>query len=351
MSEPGAEDNAGDPQLPEAEELIPQTGASSEESTDKAEDGKDPKDKKPAERPKHSTYRPSHKATFIGAGVVAVILIVNVVVIAFFVNNFNNENAKKTQDEVTLSPAVLETLGVSRNPVGTTGVELIVSPNAKFNGKVTIASDVSIAGNFKLNSKFLVNDASIAKLEAGNVSLTQLNVNGDATATNLILRKDLTVPGTSRLQGPTVMSQLLTVNNNVNVSGSMSVGGTLTVRTFQASNLVSDTTLTIGGHIITGGAAPAFAPGNALGSSGTASNSGNDASGTVAANVGSGAVPGIIGVINFRNKYNKTPHVVVTAVGSGVGSFYVVRGSTGFSIGVNTALAPGSYAFDYIVME
>jgi hypothetical protein len=125
----------------------------------------------------------------------------------------------------------------------------------------------------------------------------------------------------------------------------------LSARSFQASSLISDTTLTVGGHIVTRGLAPGVGPGSALGANGTVSISGNDASGTVAANIGTGGGGGILAQVAFRNQYGTMPHVVVTAIGAGVGSVYVNRSASGFSIGVNGALAPGGYAFDYIVMQ
>jgi cytoskeletal protein CcmA (bactofilin family) len=297
------------------------------------------------------TYRPSHKATFIGLAVVAGILLINAVVISFVMNSQAQDNSTGRAGEVTLSPAALDKLGVSRNPVGTAGTELVVGPNSRFNGKVTVASDVSIAGQLKLSSKFSAADASLAKLQAGDTSLNQLNVNGDATATSLNLRKDLAVVGATRLQGPVTISQLLTVSGSMNVSGNLAVGGVLSARGFQASSLVSDTTLTIGGHMISRGAAPSVGPGSAVGSNGTVSISGNDASGTVAANVGTGGGNGILAQVAFRQQYGSTPHVVITAVGTGAGSIYVNRSVGGFSIGVSNALAPGGYTFDYIVMQ
>jgi hypothetical protein len=302
-------------------------------------------------RARHITYRPSHKATFVGLTVVVAILAINVGIITFVVRGQSQANAEGVQSEVTISPGVLNTLGVSRNTVGDSGAELVVNPNSRFNGKVVIGSDVSVAGELKLNSKFSASEASLAKLEAGDTSLSQLNVNGDGTVSNLNLRKDLAVVGTTRLQGPVTISSLLTVSNNLNVVGNLAIGGTLSARGFQASSLVSDTTLTIGGHVITRGTAPAVGPGNALGNNGTVSISGNDASGTVAANIGTGASGGINSYVAFRQQYSSTPHVVVTAVGAGVDSVYVNRSVGGFSIGVNGPIAPGGYAFDYIVMQ
>ena len=306
---------------------------------------------KASKRLHRGTYRPSHKATFIGLAVVVAILAVNAGIIAFIIKGQAKTTSQANQGQVTLSPAVLNKLGVSRNTVGDLGQELTVGPDARFNGTVKVGGDVSIAGQLQLNSKFSANDASLTNLQAGNTSLAQLNVNGDGTVSSLSLRKDLAVAGLTHLQGPVTMSQLLTVNNNVNISGSLAVGGTLAVNTLHVSSFVADSTVTIGGHIITRGSAPGVGPGSALGANGTVSISGNDASGTVAANIGTGAGSGIVANVAFRTQYSNIPHVVVTAIGGGVGSVYVNRSAGGFSIGVNGPLAPGGYAFDYIVMQ
>lgn len=300
---------------------------------------------------RHGAYRPSHKATFIGLSVVVAILAVNAGVIAFVLRDQTGNSDVSNRETVTLSSESLDKLGVSRDPVGSAGTELTVGPNAKFSGTVTVGSDVSIAGQLKLNSKFSANDASLTKLQAGDTSLQQLNVNGDGTLSNLNLRNDLTVVGATRVQGPMTLSQLLTVNNSVNISGNLAVGGTLSARGFQASSLISDTTLTIGGHIITRGAAPGVSPGGALGSNGTISISGSDAAGTVGVNMGVGGGNGIVATVTFRQPYSSTPRVVVTGIGAGMGSLYVFRSSTGFSIGVQGAVSPGGYAVDYIVMQ
>ena len=299
----------------------------------------------------HGTHRPSHKATFIGLSVVVAILAVNAGVIAFVLRGDGDGGVNANRETVTLSSADLDKLGVSRDGVGNAGTELTVGPDARFNGTVTVGSDVSIAGQLRLNSRFSANDASLTRLQAGETSLEQLNVNGDGTLSNLNLRNDLTVVGTTRVQGPMTLSQLLTVNNSVNISGNLAVGGTLSARSFQASSLVSDTTLTVGGHIITRGAAPGVSPGTALGSNGTVSISGSDAAGTVGVNFGVGGGNGILATVTFRQPYSVTPRVVVTGVGQGMGSLYVFRSATGFSIGVQGAVSPGGYAVDYIVMQ
>lgn len=302
-------------------------------------------------RLRRGTYRPSHKATFIGLAVVVGVLALNAGVIYFILQGQNSSSSDINQNEVTLSTADLDKLGVSRNPVGNTGQELVVGPNARFSGNVIIGNDVSVAGQLTLNNKLSASDVSVTNLQAGDTSLNSLNVNGDGTVNTLNLRNELAVVGASRLQGPVTISQLLTVNNSVNIIGNLAVGGTISVRNFQASSLVSDTTLTIGGHIITRGSAPGLSAGGALGSNGTVSISGNDAAGTVAANIGVGASSGIVATVTFRKSYASTPRVVVTPIGAGINGVYVNRSANGFSIGVNSAMGPGGYAFDYIVMQ
>lgn len=334
--------SSSEPPVPEV--LKAQSDDASQEQSTTTESSAPAVTHRPRPQIHRMTYRPSHKATFIGLGVVVVILAINAVIISFVVQGQNTANAEGSQSDVTISPAVLDTLGVSRNSVGNLGTELVVGPNSKFDGKVTIGGDVSVGGELKLNGKLSVSDATLTSLQAGNTSVNRLDVNGDANASNLTLRQNLAVAGTSNLQGAVTVGQTLTV------AGNLTVGGALAVRAFQANTLTSETTLTIGGHVITRGLAPTIAAGGALGSNGTVSISGNDVSGTVAVNVGTGAVGGILAQITFRTQYTNTPHVVITPVGRG-GSFYINRTSTGFSIVSTGALSPGGYAFDYIVMQ
>lgn len=305
---------------------------------------------RPKKALKRTTYRPSHKATFIGLAVVAGVLALNGAIIGWLVNAQQAAGVEQSNDTVTLSAETLEGLGVSRNPVGNLGSELTVGPNATFNGKVTMGSDLSIGGQLQLKGDFSANSANFTKLQAGETALQQLNVNGDTTTTNLNIRTNLAVAGNTTLQGPVTMAQLLTVNNSLNVAGNVAVGGTLSARNFQANSLTSGSTLTVGGHIITSGNAPNVGRGGATGNNGTVSISGNDASGTVAVNTGTGAGNGLLAQISFKNQYGNIPHVVITPVGQ-YASVYVTRTIGGFNIYSADAMAPGGYAFDYMVMQ
>mgnify|MGYP000966255740 CR=1 FL=1 len=299
---------------------------------------------------KRTTYRPSHKATFIGLAVVAGVLAINGAVVAWLVNAQQAASVEESKESVTLSAETLDGLGVSRNPVGNLGAELTIGPDTTFNSKVTMGSDLTVGGKLQLKGDFSANSATFTKLQAGDTALQQLNVNGDGTVTNLNLRKNLAVAGNSTFQGPVTMAQLLTINNSLNVAGNVAVGGVLSARNFQANSLTSGSTLTIGGHIITNGNAPNVGRGGAVGSNGTVSISGNDASGTVAVNTGVGAGNGLLAQVSFKSQYGNIPHVVVTPVGQFV-QVYVTRTIGGFNIYAAGAMSPGGYAFDYMVMQ
>lgn len=300
-------------------------------------------------RPRRGTYRPSHKATFIGLAVIIAILAINAGIIVFVVKGQAKTNATlATQGQVTVNQAALDKLGVNRIPVGDQGIQLTVNPNAKFNGNVQIGGNVTIGGQFSLNQPLSANSATFTSLKAGKTAVSELNINGDATASNLNLRKDMTVVGTSRLQGPVNMSSLLTAAG-INVTGNLSVGGVLAVNSFHASTLTVDGNMTIGGHVVTRGSSPGVTRGGAVGSSGTVSISGNDASGTVAVNAGVSATTGEVACVSFHRNYSNTPHVIITA--SAPLNAYVSRNAAGFCIYVGDAMSPGGYAFDYIVQQ
>lgn len=303
----------------------------------------------PSRRIGGRTYRPSHKATFIGIAVIIAILAINIVVIGFFLQPHTTASAQK--NDVTLSTDTLGKLGVNRDVSGNSGTQLTINPNAKFNGTVTVAGDENVAGQFKLNGAFTANSASFAKLQAGDTGLNSLNVNGDGTVSNLNLRKDLAVAGTVHVQGASTFSGIVTVNNNLNISGNIAIGGTFSSKAVEGSSVVADSILAIGGHVVTRGSAPGVGSGSGVGANGTVSISGNDAAGTIAVNTGTGAGNGVLAQVSFRTAYANTPHVVVTPIGAAVPGLYVNRTSYGFSISASGGMSPGGYAFDYWVVQ
>ncbi|NCU37605.1 hypothetical protein EOL96_00885 [Candidatus Saccharibacteria bacterium] len=294
---------------------------------------------------RRTSYRPSHKATFVGLAVVAVILAINAVVISFLMKQQTDVEEEIAKNSVTLSSSTLDSLGVSRNPVGDADTELVIGPSSTFNGRVKMGGEVTIAGQLILNDTLSANDATLVSLQAGDTNLQQLNVNGDGTISTLNLRQDLRVAGAVQIQGQMTVNQLTTINNSLNVAGNVAIGGALSVRDFQVGQL------TVTGHLISSGNAPNVSRGGGTGSNGTVSISGNDTSGTVAVNTGVGAGNGLLATVSFAQRYGSTPHVLVTPIGRAVPGLYVNRTADGFTISVEGTLSPGGYAFDYFVVQ
>ncbi len=308
---------------------------------------KDGKKDEPIHLAKRS-FRPSHTATFVALAVILLLLAISGGGIFFLIRRQAQVKGKSSLADISVNKSLLDQLGVNRSSATDPSVALVVTPNAEFNGSLTVSKDV------KLATKLSAGQTSLTQLDAGNTSLTQLNVNGASSLSDTAVRTNLTVAGTTRLQGPVTLDKILTVNGGANVSGDLTIGGALTTNNFSARSLTSISTLTIGGHIVTNGPVPGIAQGPSAGPSGTVSVGGNDASGTVVMNTGQAPVAGIIASITFRTPYGTIPHVVISPVGAPTGSlqFYINRSSTGFSIGTSNAPAPASgYVFDYIVEQ
>ncbi len=338
--------NKSSADVPAAEELKPKSETLTKPSETNTQ-AKPAETKTPKKLRHHGSYRPSHKATFIGLVVVGVILVINAVIITFVLKGQSSLKNKLNNQTVTISSGTLNKLGVNDTPIGDSGIQLTIGPNANFKNNLTVAGNETIAGQLNLNSKLSASNAALTQLEAGNTTLSQLNVNGSGTLSNLNVRSNLVVAGTTHFQGAVTTNQLFSVNNNLNVAGNLAVGGTLSAGSFEVSNLV------VSGHLVTTGNTPYVSRGSAIGSNGTVSISGNDESGTIAVNAGAGASSGIVASVSFGNAYSSTPHVVVTPVGYGL-VVYVNRSGSGFSIGVSslTPLSGGNgYAFDYIVEQ
>ena len=333
---------------PRPEVLKPREHNIAEETADIDNDQSDKKKSKKRKPSLRSRYHLSHKATFIGLAVVIAILAINAAIIILVIDEPFGED--DTSDQVTVNQEALEGLGVNRTTTRDLGAELTIGPNTSFEQDVQIAGALNLGGELVLNERLSATEISASTLQAGDTTLEQLNVSGDGTLSNISVREDITVVGTSRLQGPVTIDQLLTVNNNVNVAGNLTVGGTLSVNTFRTNNLAVSGTTTLGGHVLTRGSEPSVSAGPAAGSNGTVSISGNDTSGTVGFNAGVGAGNGIVANITFNESYSNVPTVVITPVGN-VGDFYISRTASGFSIGVGNSVSPGGYAFSYIVME
>ena len=146
----------------------------------------------------------------------------------------------------------------------------------------------------------------------------------------------------------------MTVAKNLTVGGGGTFGGAVSAPQINVTSLQLSGNLTLTKHIAAGGATPSRSNGDALGSGGTTSVSGSDIAGSVNVNTGSGPSAGCFLTVNFTTKYNSSPRVMVTPVGSGAANlaYYTNRTTSNFSIcAANTPPGNASFGFDYFVVE
>lgn len=209
---------------------------------------------------------------------------------------------------------------------------LTVDANAVFAGTVLIRGGFEVAGQIK---------------SEGQLSASGLNVSGTGTFQN-VQTAGLQVAGNGQIQGN------LSVQNSLSVSGSVNIGGTLSAGRLNIQSLEIAGDIIIGRHIDASGGNPSKSDGNALGGGGTSSISGTDTAGTVNINTGSGPPAGCFITVNFTQKFNSTPHVVITPVGSGGAgiNYYVNRTASNFSICTTSGAPAGTnIVFDYIAID
>lgn len=236
----------------------------------------------------------------------------------------------KTQN---LTQSTLEQVANSDATVGSSQEVLNVQSSAVFAGKVLVREDLEVAGSLQIG---------------GTVALTNLAVSGSTQLGQTSISKDLSVTGDTAIQGSLSLSKSLQVNGGGTFSGAISAPQVTT------TNLQLNGDLVLTHHISAGGGTPSRSNGSALGSGGSSSVSGSDTAGTVSINTGSSPAAGCFATISFTSKYNATPHVLLTPVGSNAGglAYYVTRTTSDFSICDATAPPAGSsFSFDYFVVD
>lgn len=261
------------------------------------------------------------------------ILVVAGVIIA--IAYFQSQKAASTATLKTqqLTQNTLNQVAASDTNIGNTNTVLNVESSAVFAGKVLIREDLEVAGALQIGGTVALNDLAVS----GTSSLSQLSVS-----------KSLAVTGTAAIQGSATIAGSLQVNGNATFSGSISAPQITT------SNLQINNDLVLTHHITAGGANPGHSQGSALGSGGTATVGGSDTSGSVTVNTGGNPSAGCFITVNFANRFNATPHVMITPVGAPAGglAYYVTRSTTEFSIcDAGIPPASSSFSFDYFVVD
>lgn len=231
-----------------------------------------------------------------------------------------------------LTPEDLKALQSSSTTVGDPKSILNVESNAVFAGKVLVRDSLDVAGTIKVG---------------GALSLPGLTVTGPSNFDE-VRANNVTISNNASILGQ------LTVQRSLSVTGGATFGGAITAPQLNIENLQISSDIILNRHIDAGGATPDIAFGGALGAGGTASVSGTDTAGTVNINTGGGPISGLLATITFKQKFNATPHVVVTPVGIGASglNYYISRTTSGFSLFTANAPSAGtSFSFDFIVID
>lgn len=291
-----------------------------------ASDSKDPK----------TSLKPKKKRGGRGINIYLLIFIFLVVLAGIIVAATYLASQKENNTQIPtqkLSEDTLKQLSTSNVTVGQPKQLLSVQSNAVFAGKVLIRDSLEVAGPIQVG---------------GAMSLPGITVSGNSLFEQLQVNKNLSVQGDSAMQGQ------LTVQKNLSVSGGATFGGAISAPVLNVNSLQLTGNLTLTKHLILGGATPSRTAGNALGGGGTVAISGSDSAGSVNINSGSSPSAGCFVTVEFAQRFNATPKVIVSPVGSTAGdlNYYVNRSSGSFSI-CTTTPAPSftSFGFDYFAVE
>lgn len=272
---------------------------------------------------------------FLNVYLLIFLLLVVIAGIVFIVTYINSQKEPE-QPETALQNLTQEQLAEIANGdanVGDPRYVLNIQSDAVFAGNALVRGNLNVAGTLQLGQG--LNIPSLTVSGTSNLAATQIN--------------NLSVSGPAVVQGEVTFQSDLTAR-------SANFGGTLTASTINAGNLTlaGNGNLTLNNHIKANGPTPRRTQGGAVGVGGSTSNSGSDIAGTVNVNTGGSTAPGCFATIHFIQRFDRTPHVIITPVGSagGVVNYYVERSATNFSICTATAAPTGrNFAFDYFVID
>ncbi len=265
------------------------------------------------------------------------LLFVFIIIITGVVAFVSFKQSKKDAIPATISttpldPSTLSKLNGSDAKVGDPKSTLSIESNAIFSGKVLVRDSLEVAGTIRVG---------------GALSLPGITVSGQSSF-DQIQANNLAISGDTSISGQ------LTVQKSVTVSGNASFSGDITARRLTVDNFTLNSDIQLNRHIDAGGPTPSKTDGSGVGGGGTTSLSGTDTAGTLTVNIGGSPSAGCFATIRFSNRFNGTPHVVITPIGLAAGSlqYYINRSATEFSIcSASAAPTASSFSFDYVVID
>jgi len=265
---------------------------------------------------------------------VAFIILLGAGIVIFAYKQSNKSSDSSSLSSQGLTADSLKNLTDSDVSVGNSDQILKVDANAIFSGNILVRQNLDIAGGLHLGNGTLAVSGFTAA-DKTQLSETQID-------------KNLTVAGNTSLQGG------VSVSRNLQVGGTGSFGGTISAPQVNTARLQITGDFSLTSHLALGGASVGRSNGGALGGGGTSSVSGSDSGGSITINTGSSPAAGCFINVSFARRYNTTPRVLLTPVGSAASAinYYVNRSSTGFSVCTSSAApASASFGFDYFVFN
>lgn len=245
----------------------------------------------------------------------------------------NRGSSSKNSKGSSLTSDQLAQLSGNTTVVGDAKQTLDIQSNTVLEGQLLVRKDLNVAGSINVG---------------GGLSLSSVTVGGQGNFGQLQINGTLSVSGNTTFNGS------MSVQKNLSVAGSANFGGTLSAAQLSISNLQLTGDLQINRHITLSGGTPSRSSGTGLGSGGTTSINGSDTAGTVTINTGPSPAAGSLITVNFASKFNSTPHVVVTPVGSAAAGlqYYISRTTTSFTLfSANAPPGGSSFSFDYVVID
>jgi cytoskeletal protein CcmA (bactofilin family) len=259
------------------------------------------------------------------------IIILALLIVFAAIQRSRNESTGPDSNQI-LTQEAIEQLGESEAKVGDPKQTLNIESNAVFTGKVLVRDSLDVAGAIKVG---------------GSMSLPGITVSGTSIF-ETVQASTLGVSGDATIQGQ------LNVQRALSVAGGASFGGPISAPQITIDTLQLNRDLQINRHIDAGGGTPGKTNGNSLGIGGTSSISGTDTAGSLTVNTGGNPPAGCFATIHFNQRFNDTPHVVITPVGSAAANvrYYITRNTASFSICTATPPPAGqSFGFDYIAID
>jgi len=262
------------------------------------------------------------------------ILLIIAAAVMTTVNYLNSQKVTPEPSIATqeLTEDALKQLANTDASVGNTSQTLTIQGNAVIAGQTLMRGNLNVAGNFQTGGA----------IQGPSITISGSSNLGEAQINTLQVASNTTVQGTTTLR-------------DLNVSGSTSFSGNIIASQITVTRLImsGNAVLEIPNHISFTGASPtSVANQGVVGSGGSASINGSDATGTVNINTGNNPTAGCFIRLTFQQAYSNQPHVLISPIGAAAGQtqYYVDRNQSGFSVCASSAPPANQVlGFDYFI--